>query len=98
MSQASRFQASHAGSHPAQQSFHKPHTSLGVAGHWLRTGGILAPLAIGEFVPDPEQKMRYIRFAAIATAVLSEALWTNKIRKERDEAREHCAAGSGRER
>ena len=97
MPHASRFPASHTPSYAPRQSFHRPHTSLGVAGHWLRTGGILAPLAIGEFVPDPEQKMRYIRFAAIATAVLSEAMWTNKIRKERDEAREHCAAGSGRE-
>ncbi len=97
MPHASRFQASHTGSYMPRQSFHNPRTSLGVTGHWLRTAGILAPLAIGEFVKDPEQKWRYIRFASIATALVSEAMWTHKIRKERDEAREHCASGSGRE-
>ena len=95
MPQASRFQATHSGSYPARQPYHKPHTSLGATGHWLKTAGILAPLVIGEFVKDPEQKWRYVRIASVATALVSEAMWTHKIRKERDEARDHCEAQHG---
>jgi hypothetical protein len=61
---------------------------MGATGHWVKTAGILAPLVIGEFVKDPDQRWRYIRMASVATALLSEALWTTKIRKERDHARE----------
>ena len=71
-----------------RHAFHKPHTSLGATGHWVRTAGILAPLVIGEFVKDPDQRWRYIRIASVATALISEGLWTHKIRRERDEARE----------
>jgi hypothetical protein len=95
MPQASRSQATHTGSFPARQPVHKPHTSLGATGHWVKTAGILAPLLIGEFIKDPEQKWRYIRIASVGTALLSEAMWTHKIRKERDEARDHCEAQHG---
>jgi hypothetical protein len=71
-----------------KQAFHKPHSSMGATGHWVKTAGILAPLVIGEFVKDPDQRWRYIRMASVATALLSEAMWTTKIRKERDHARE----------
>jgi hypothetical protein len=74
--------------HATKQAFHKPHSSMGATGHWVKTAGILAPLVIGEFVKDPDQRWRYIRMASVATALLSEALWTTKIRKERDHARE----------
>lgn len=72
-----------------RQAYHKPHTSLGATGHWIREAGILAPLVISEFVKDPETKWRYVRMASIATALLSEGLWTAKIHKERQAAREH---------
>ena len=72
--------------HP--QPYHKPHTSLGATGHWIREAGILAPLIIGEFVPDPGKRWRYTRIAAVATALVSEALWTNKIHNERKRAEE----------
>src|ERR1700678_1011006 len=79
-----------------RHAFHKPHTSLGATGHWVRTAGILAPLVIGEFVKDPDQRWRYIRMASVATALISEGLWTHKIRREREEAKarqeEHCPA------
>jgi hypothetical protein len=69
-------------------AYHKPHTSLGATGHWIKTAGILAPLVIGEFVKDPDQRWRYIRIASVATALISEGLWTNKIHKERQHAQE----------
>jgi hypothetical protein len=75
------------------RAFHKPHTSIGATGHWIRTAGILAPLVIGEFVKDPDQRWRLIRIAAVTTALVSEGMWTHKIRKERQEARElECLA------
>jgi hypothetical protein len=55
----------------------------------VRTAGILAPLVIGEFVKDPDQRWRLIRMASVATALVSEGMYTHKIRKEREEAREH---------
>jgi len=74
----------------ARQACHKPHTALGVA-HWLKTLGILSPLIIGEFVKDPERRWRYTRMAVIATAALSQGLYTQRIqraREERDECRQ----------
>jgi hypothetical protein len=84
---------SHSGSAPRedpihQQVYHRPHTSLGATGHWIGTAGILAPLVIGEFVHDSEKRWRYIRIASVATALLSEGLWTSKVHNERKEARE----------
>jgi hypothetical protein len=71
--------------HSQRCAFHKPHTSLGATGHWVRTAGILAPLVIGEFIKDPEQKWRAVRIASVATALVSEGMWTHKIRNERKE-------------
>ena len=68
-----------------RQAFHNPHTSVGSAGHWIKTVGILSPLLIGEMIKDPEQRWRWIRISAVATALLSQALWTNRIHKEREE-------------
>jgi hypothetical protein len=61
---------------------------MGAAGHWIKTAGILAPLVIGEFVKDPEKRWRYVRLASVATALVSEAMWTNRIRKERERCEE----------
>jgi hypothetical protein len=71
-----------------RQSFHRAHTTLGV-GHWLKTIGILSPLIIGEFVKDPERRWRYARIGAVATAALSEGLYTHRIQREREE-RDEC--------
>lgn len=68
-----------------RQAFHHPRTTLGAAGHWVREAGILAPLVIGEFVKDADRRWRYIRMASVATALLSEALWTSRIHRERKE-------------
>ena len=89
MPEASRYPAMSRGNQPLRQPYYKPHTSLGATGHWVKTAGILAPLVIGEFVKDPDQRWRFIRMASVATALVSEALWTHKIHKEREEAREH---------
>jgi hypothetical protein len=71
--------------HRTRQAFHHPRTSLGAAGHWVREAGILAPLVIGEFVKDADKRWRYVRMASVATALISEALWTSRIHRERQE-------------
>jgi hypothetical protein len=71
-----------------RQAFHRPRTSLGVAAHYIKEIGILAPIAIGEFVPDPQEKWRYIRLISLATALFSQGMWTARIHAERKAERE----------
>ena len=85
MPQTSPPRAAYANAPYERQAFHKPHTALGATGHWIRTLGILAPLVIAEAIKDPEQKWRAIRISAVATALVSEALWANRVRREREE-------------
>jgi hypothetical protein len=89
MPQASQYRAINRASQLPRQAFHNPHTSYGV-GHWVKTVGILAPLVIGELVKDPDQRWRFIRIAAVTTALLSEGMYTQRIKKEREEARAHA--------
>ncbi len=84
----SSLRAEYRNTYSDRQAFHRPHTSLGAAGHWVKTAGILAPLIIGEFVKDAEKRWRWIRISSIATALVSEAMWTNKIHKERQQCEE----------
>jgi len=96
MPQSARYHAS--GSQAAaRQAFHRPHTSLGLAAHYIKELGILAPIAIGEFVPDPQEKWRYIRLISLATALLSQGMWTARIHAGRNTARgrEHALHGHG---
>jgi hypothetical protein len=46
---------------------------------------------IGEFVKDADKRWRYIRMASVATALVSEGLYTQRIQQERRhcEEREH---------
>ena len=90
MPQAPHHNSTYTVASSGRQAYYKPHTSLGATGHWIREAGILAPLVISEFVPDPAKKWRYIKLASIATALLSEGMWTMKIHKEREAAREHA--------
>ena len=78
----------YAGAHHHHQEFHKPHTAMGATAHWIRTAGILAPLIIGEFIKDPEKKWRAVRIATVATTLISEGLYTNKVRHDRERSRE----------
>ena len=55
----------------------------GVAGHMVRTGAILAPLVIGEFVKDPDKKWKAIRLTAVAAAVISEAMYAAHHQKNK---------------
>jgi hypothetical protein len=64
----------------------------GFAGHLLRTGGILAPLIIGEFVKDPDKKWKAIRLSAVATAVISEAMYAYHNSRKKEACREEHAA------
>lgn len=66
-----------------RQPFHRAHASMGAA-HWIRTAGILAPLVIGEFVKDLDKRWRWIRIASVATALVSEGMYTHRIQKERE--------------
>lgn len=89
MPQGSHYHSSNRGATTQREAYHRPHTSIGAAGNWVREAGILAPLIISEFVKDGEKKWRYIRIASIATALFSEGLWTAKIHRERQVAHEH---------
>ena len=67
------------------QAFRNPHTHIGAgsAGHWLKMAGVLSPLLIGELVKDPDKRWRYIRLAAVATALVSEGMYAHRIQQER---------------
>jgi hypothetical protein len=71
-----------------RQAFQHAHTHIGAgsAGHWIRTAGILAPLIIGEIIKDPDKRWRWVRIASVATALVSEGLYTHRISRER----QHC--------
>ena len=84
MPSPSPFHAELQATQSSRQSFHQPRTSMGAAGHWVKTAGMLSPLLIHEMIKDPEQQWRWIRIASIATAVVSQALWTHQIHKERE--------------
>lgn len=74
---------------PAQrQAFHRSHNSLGAAAHYVREAGILAPLIISELVKDPGEKWRWIKLASIATALVSQGMYTARIHAERKARRE----------
>jgi hypothetical protein len=75
----------HPADQPDRQSFQHAYTSIGAAGHWIRTAGILAPLIIGEFVKDAEKRWRWTRISAVATALISEGFYTQRIQQERKE-------------
>ena len=66
-----------------RQGFRNPHTSLGAAGHWIRMAGIMAPLVIGEIVKDADKRWRWIRISSVATALVSEGLYAQRIQSER---------------
>lgn len=71
-----------------RQAFHRPHSSLGAAAHYVREAGILAPLLISEFVKDPGEKWRWIKLASLVTAVVSQGMYTARIHAERKSTHE----------
>jgi hypothetical protein len=75
-----------------RQSFHRPQTSIGAGstGHWIKMAGILSPLIIGEIVKDADKRWRWIRISAVATALVSEAFYANRVRRQRGEQKECC--------
>jgi len=66
-----------------RQSFHHPRTSLGAAGHWIHLLSVAAPLVIAEVIKDPDKKWRALRGVSVGAALLSEAVWTHRLMKER---------------
>lgn len=82
-------------SYAQKKAFRHASSSLGfagVAGHMLRTGGILAPLFIGEFIKDPDKKWKAIRLTAVAAAVISEVLYAVHHANEKKACRNEHAA------
>jgi hypothetical protein len=69
------------------EGFAKSSAAMG-AMHWVKLAGILAPLVIGELVKDPEKKWRYIHLVSVRTAIVSQEMWGNQIKRERDDCRE----------
>jgi hypothetical protein len=64
----------------------------GEIAHWVRTLGLLAPLAITEFVPDAARSKRFIRITSVAAAVLSEGFHAHRLHQQRDRARDALEA------
>lgn len=78
-------------SYAQKKAFRHASNSLGfagVTGHLVRTGGIIAPLVIGEFIKDPDKKWKAIRLTAVAAAVISEALYAYHKGRDKQECRE----------
>lgn len=76
-----------------RREFHGSSSAMGTVLQVVKTAGILAPLLIGEIVKDPDARWRYIRIASVATALVSQGLYTSRIqneRKEREHQRERC--------
>ncbi len=92
MAQTSLHRAAHADASVNRQPFHRPHTSLGAVGHWIHLLGVAAPLVIGEVIKDPNSRWRALRLASVGTALLSEAVWTHRLMKEREKDEEARAA------
>jgi hypothetical protein len=81
-------------SYAQKKAFRHASNSLGfagMAGHLVRTGGILVPVIIGEFIKDPDKKWQAIRLSAVAAAVISEALYAHHHFKEKQACREEHA-------
>ena len=71
---------------PERREFHHAHSSLGAIGtigQVIKTAGILAPLFIGEFVKDADKRWRWIRISSVATALVSQALYTSRVQQDR---------------
>jgi hypothetical protein len=75
-----------------RQAFHRPRSSIGVAGHFLHMGMVAAPFFIAEFIPNADTKMKALRIVPVLGALGSEALWTLKIAHERKREEESRAA------
>ena len=81
---------SESGGIDARRCFQRAHSSVGAGstGHWIKMAGILSPLIIGELVKDNEKRWRWIRIAAVATALVSEGFHTQRLMQQRKERQE----------
>jgi hypothetical protein len=79
-----------------RQAFHRPHTFMGstayksAGGHWLTMAGIVLPMVVGEFIPDPTKKWRAVRLVTVGVILLKELFWSKKIGREREESHENA--------
>jgi hypothetical protein len=81
----------------SHREFHRPRTSLGVAGHWLHMAGVFIPVVIGELVPDPAKYRKAVRLASVGTAIAYEVLYTIREQKRREEQEAKLEVCYGRE-
>jgi len=52
---------------------------------------MLAPLAVGELVKDPDKRWRWIRICSLVGAGASEILWAVREHRRREEREaQHC--------
>jgi hypothetical protein len=58
----------------------------------LHVLSVAAPLVIGELIKDPDKKFRALRLVSVGGAVLSEALWTLRLSRDRRKDEEASAA------
>lgn len=74
--------------HQRRSRHHKPRAVEGDIGDLTRTGAMLAPLIISEVVKAPEDRLRFIRIASVAAAILSAGLHAHKNYKDRERYRQ----------
>lgn len=71
--------------HGVGQSFHKPRTALGAAGHWVHLTASLAPLAISELVEDAATRRKSMVLLSFGSVLAHETLWALRERERREE-------------
>ena len=77
------------------QPFHKPHSSLGAAGHWVHLAATLSPLAISELVEDAAKRRKAIALVSVGSALAYQTLWTLREQQKRAE-QEHRSPSQAR--
>jgi hypothetical protein len=75
-----------------RQAFHRAHTSINPFIHMLRTGTMLLPLGIAEFVKDPDTRWRYTRMAILGATLIEQAVWAAKVSRRSQEHSEEEAS------
>jgi hypothetical protein len=70
--------------HHQRHPFHRPRTALCSAGYWFNMAGLIAPLAIGELIKDPDTKWRAIRVAALLNGAVSGMFWSTQVKRRRE--------------
>jgi hypothetical protein len=68
----------------ARATFRTAHSTHAGA-HWLKMIGLATPLAIGEFVKDPDTRWKWTRLAILFTALAEEGFWAHRVKQDNAE-------------